>query len=100
MCVIEAEPSVAMRRSERLRLYPQRNAPLLNPVQSRHFVKAPSSLGNATHFCAYRGNGNPDELDAYLASGLGDVMWPDFSFFSQPNLSGILHEIKQRNIFV
>jgi hypothetical protein len=81
-----------------LRLYPWRDEPLSSPVQRRHFVKAPTVFGNTTHFCGYRGNADAADLDAYEATGLGNVVWPAFPFLYTPNLTGRLDDIKRRGM--
>jgi hypothetical protein len=81
-----------------LRLYPLRDDPLASPVQHRHWVKAPSVFGNTTHFCGYRGNADWADLEAYQASGLGNIIWPTYGFLLTPNLTGRLDDIKRRGM--
>ena len=96
--VLGAAAAAGLSATPPLRLYPLRDEPLSSPVQQRHWVKAPSVFGNTTHFCGYRGNADSADLDAYEATGLGNIIWPAYPFLYTPNLTGRLDDIKRRGM--
>ena len=72
---------LAARVSGATRLYPELNRPADNPRQQQAWTKVPTSLAGSAErpclFAAYRGSLNsPAALDAYNATGLGTVVWP------------------------
>jgi hypothetical protein len=72
-----------------VRLYPQPNRPEENPVQARAWTKVPTNLGwnHSCKFCAYRGTLDAAALSQYNESGLGTVVWPQYTALQSPKLA-------------
>ena len=67
----------------KVRLYPFAIPPSKHPNQARTLVHPPPELGPAfggktARWAGYRGGITASGLDAYNASNLGDVVWPQF----------------------
>ena len=67
----------------KVRVFPWAVSPAQHPNQQRTWVNPPPGLGPAyggspAHFAGYRGGISAAALDAYNASGLGDVVWPQY----------------------
>ena len=64
--------------------------PHTNPESARHHVQAPAAAlfpRGRTRFSGYRGSCDPTALAAYNASGLGDVLWPQYPIFNQNDVA-------------
>ena len=69
--------------ANKVRLCPFAIPPSKHPNQARTLVHPPPELGPAfggetAHWAGYRGGISAPSLDAYNASDLGDVVWPQF----------------------
>ena len=68
---------------DKVRLFPFAVPPAKHPNQERTLVHPPPALvpafgGDVAHWAGYRGELAGFALDVYNASGLGDVVWPQF----------------------
>ena len=85
--------------------------PREHPDDARRHVKPPTweLFGNQTHFTALRGIKMKDgrlinlaeDFELYTKTyDLGDVIWPNSRFLSATNISELVSELKQRNLFL
>lgn len=82
-----------------------RSLPVPSCVQSNLHVQLLPwfSQPNKPHWSAYRGDLSDAALDAYNASGLGDVVWPQWPVLADQNksvLTARLRDMKRRGLWL
>jgi hypothetical protein len=84
-----------------LELYPLANDPFASPTGTRAWTKPPQGLAaNKPHWSAYRGDLSAAALDNYNASGLGDVVWPQWPVLTSPALATELAGVQKRGLWL
>ena len=96
---------LAARTGVATRLYPELNRPSDNPRQQQAWTKVPMSVAGSAErpclFAAYRGAlDSPAALDAYNATRLGTVVWPQYPVLYDPNLSATLDSLVTRGLWL
>lgn len=84
-------------------VYPASFDPFTNPLRRMSWVQPPRAWANSTcHFSAWRGGLGADALDKYNASGLGDVIWPQWPVLiaNESTLRTQLQGLKARGLWL
>eukprot|EP00040_Diaphanoeca_grandis_P044167 m.270164 g.270164 ORF g.270164 m.270164 type:complete len:1053 (-) comp88335_c0_seq1:367-3525(-) len=84
-----------------LSFYPLANDPFQNPATQIAWTKPPKGWSSPTvHFCGYRGGLSASALDTYNASGLGDVVWPQWPVLISKTLADDLQGVASRGLWL